>query len=117
MPPLGDEALLERLLEALEGWRYDGYIDWKPRATAWLRKNLPGCSQKAIGRAMYSHVTGGGAIYEAKENYEGYRDDHPFHYDYRILVAGKRIYIETVFDDKRMGPTITVVNIKYAQKS
>ena len=70
------------------------------------------CSQKAIGEAMYDHVVNGGEIDQVKENYEGYRDTHPFHYDFRIPIAGRHIYVETVFDETKMGPTITVVSIK-----
>jgi hypothetical protein len=116
MPPLSDAKLIARFLEALKEWKYDGYINWSPRATRWLRENLQNHSQQAIGRAMYNYVRKGGVINQAKENYEGYRDDHPYHYDYEIPMSGKIIYVETVFDDMTMGPTITVVNIKYSNK-
>jgi hypothetical protein len=112
MPPLRGDALIAKFLEALREWKHDGYVDFNPRSVAWLRKNLPNCNQKTIARAMYLYVAKGGEINAAKENYEGYRDDHPHHYDYRVSIAGRPVYIETVFDDKRMGPTITVVNIK-----
>lgn len=80
----------------------------------WLRKNLGNCTQKAINKAMYDHVNSGGEIDQVKENYEGYRATHPYHYDFRITVNGHRLYVETVFDDTKMGPTITIVNFKDA---
>ncbi len=106
--------MLSKFLEVLKEWRYDGYIQWKPRAAEWLRKNVQGFSQKAIGKAMYDHVVNGGEIDQAKEPYEGYRDTHPYHYDFRIPIARRFIYVETVFDEMKMGATITVVNIKDA---
>ncbi len=114
MPPLRDPDTLSKFLEALKEWNCDGYIQWKARPAEWLRKNLQGCSQKAIGQAMYDHVVNGGEIDQVKENYEGYRETHPYHYDFRIPIEGRLIYVETVFDDTKMGPTITIVNIKDA---
>ena len=112
MPPLRDQVMLDKFLEALKEWNCDGYIQWKRRPAEWLRSNLESRSQKAIGEAMYDHVVNGGEIDQVKENYEGYRDTHPFHYDFRIPIAGRHIYVETVFDETKMGPTITVVSIK-----
>ena len=114
MPPLRDPDTLSKFLEALKEWNCDGYIQWKRRPAEWLRKNLQSCSQKAIGQAMYDHVVNGGEIDQVKENYEGYRDTHPYHYDFRIPIDGRLIYVETVFDETKMGPTITIVNIKDA---
>ena len=114
MAPLRDPDLLDKFLEALKEWNCDGYVQWSRRPADWLRKNFESHSQKAIGQAMYDYVVDGGEIDQVKENYEGYRDTHPFHYDFRIPIAGRLIYIETVFDETKMGPTITVVNSKDA---
>jgi hypothetical protein len=73
MPPLRDPVLLAKILEALGEWNCDGYIQWKRRPAEWLRKNLPGYTQKANGRAMHDYALKGGKINQAKENYEGYR--------------------------------------------
>ena len=114
MAPLKDPELLDKFIEALREWNWDGYIQWKPRPADWLRKNLDGYSQRAINRLMYEFVLNGGEIDQTPENYEGYRDSHPYHYDFRIPIDGFKIYVETVFDDMKMGPTITIVNLKYA---
>lgn len=114
MPPLRDPILLAKFLEALKEWSCDGFIRWKRRPADWLRKHLQGCTQRTIGQAMYEHVVNGGEIDEVKENYEGYRDIHPYHYDFRVLIDDRPLYVETVFDDMKMGPTITVVNLKDA---
>ena len=114
MPPLRDEDVRGKFLEVLKEWNCDGYIQWKRRPADWLRGNLQSCSQKTIGQALYHHVVSGGEIDQVKENYEGYRDTHPYHYDFRIPIEARLIYVETVLDETKMGPTITVVNIKDA---
>jgi hypothetical protein len=114
MPPLRDPDLLAKFLEALKEWDCEGFIQWKRRPAEWLRENLQGHSQRAVAQAMYDHVASGGEIDQVRENYEGYRDTHPYHYDFRIPIAGRLIYIETVFDETKMGPTITIANLKDA---
>ncbi len=114
MAPLADRVLLDKIIAVLKEWNFDGFIQWKQRPADWLRKNLEGWSQKAIGEAMYDHVANGGEIDQVKENYEGYRDTHPFHYDFRLTVGDRPIYIETIFDEMKMGPTVTIVNLKDA---
>jgi len=114
MVPLKDRVLYGKILEALKEWNCDGFIQWRRRPAEWLRKNLEGWSQKAIGEAMYEHVVQGGEIDQVKENYEGYRESHPYHYDFRIIVGDRHLYIETIFDEMKMGPTVTIVNLKDA---
>jgi hypothetical protein len=114
MASLTDPELLCKFREALNEWNFDGFIQWKRRPAEWLRENLSNHTQKAVNRLMYEYVLGGGEIDETKENYEGYRDSHPYHYDFRVPIGGSVLYIETVFDELRMGPTITIVNMKYA---
>jgi len=114
MTRLSDLGILAKFMEALAEWNCDGFIQWNRRSAEWVRKNLDGVSQKAIGQAMYEHALSGGEIDQARENYEGYRDRHPYHYDFRISFADRRLYIETVIDDSRMGPTVSIKNIKDA---
>jgi hypothetical protein len=60
---------------------------------------------------MWQHVAGGGEIDQVAETREDYRNRYPYHYDFRLPIAGRLIYIETCCDDTMMGPTIYVVNI------
>ncbi len=111
MPPLKDRKLVERILEALKEWNCDGFIQWKRLPVEWLRKNLEGHDPKSIGSLMYEHVANGGEIDQVVETREDYRNLYPYHYDFRIPIAGRLIYIETRFDEEKMGPTVYVVNI------
>ncbi len=111
MGPLRTPELLRKYLEALREWNCDGFIQWKQVPAQWLRKNLDGWSQKAVGQLMYEHVAHGGEIDQVAETREDYRHLYPFHYDFRIPIAGRLIYIETRFDETKMGPTVYVVSI------
>lgn len=111
MAPLKDPELLAKFIEALKEWNCDGFIQWKRLPTEWLRRNLEGYSQKAVGRLMWEYVAGGGDIDQVVETRDDYRDLCPYHYDFRIPIADRFIYIETCYDDTPMGPTIYVVNI------
>ncbi len=111
MPSLSDPELLALYLEALNEWNCDGYIEWKPRPRDWLRENLGDFSQKAIGRLLYEHVLAGGEIDQVKETREEYRNTDSFHYDFRLHIDSRLIYVETVLRTSRMGPTILVVSI------
>ena len=111
MAPLKDPELRKKFLGALGDWNCGGVIQWKPLPSEWLRKNLSNLSQKAVGLLMFEHVAGGGEIDQVVETREGYRDHHQYHYDLRIPIAGRLIYIETRFAETKMGPTIFVVNM------
>ncbi len=111
MAPLKDPGLLDKFLEALKDWNCGGVIEWKPLASEWLRRNLEHLSQKAVGHLMWEHVSNGGEIDQVAETRERYRERHQYHYDFRIPVVGRLIYIETRLVESKMGPTIYVVNI------
>ena len=34
-----------------------------------------------------------------------------YHYDFRLPIGDRLVYVETRLDESKMGPTITVVNI------
>ncbi len=111
MAPLKDPQLRASYEEALREWNCEGFVQWKPLPSEWLRKNLENLSQKAIGQLMWQHVADGGEIDQVVETREEYRVHHQYHYDFRIPIAGRLIYIETRLVETRMGPTIIVVNI------
>ncbi len=111
MAPLKDPGLLDKSLEALKDWNCGGVIEWKPVASEWRRKYLENLSQKAIGKLMWEHVALGGEIDQVVETREPYRNRHRYHYDFRVPITGRVIYIETLLLDTKAGPTIYVVNI------
>jgi hypothetical protein len=111
MAPLTDPDTLKAFREALREWRCDGYVVWKRRAGEWLAKNLDDVDQRTVSRMMQEHVESGGKIDQVVEKREEWRNKYEYHYDVRFSFFGRRIYIETVLDVSRTGPTITVVNM------
>jgi hypothetical protein len=115
MPPPGfsAEEELNRYKNVLKEWRFTGFIDWKQLAVEWLRDNLEGHTQRSIGELMHEHRE---QVDQTPETRDRYRDRYSFHYDFRILINGQRIYIETVFDPgvRDGDDKIRVVNIKPA---
>lgn len=111
MARLTDQELLALFREALSEWRADGYVVWKRLAAEWLQRELEGYTQKSIANLMHEHVEAGGEIDQVKERRERYRDLYDFHFDIRLKIDGRRVYIETTLDNTSTGPTITIVNM------
>jgi hypothetical protein len=64
---------------------------------------------------MYEYVEAGGKIDEVRETRPEWSDKHEFHFDLRLQIEGRRIYIETRLNC-RIPPvpddsTILVANI------
>lgn len=100
MAPLNDPVRLEAYRNALTNWRFKGFIRWTEQALRGLRRELEATSAMEIGRFMHEHVRRGGEVDEVVETRPEW-SEQPFHYDLRIDVEGKPIYIETrlYFDD------------------
>lgn len=111
MAPLTDPDTLTAFREVLREWRCDGYVVWKRRAGEWLAKKLDDVDQRTVSRMMHEHVESGGKIDQVVEKREEWRNKYEYHYDVRFSIFGRRIYIETVLDVSRAGPTVTVVNM------
>jgi hypothetical protein len=60
---------------------------------------------------MYDHCRAGGAIDQVPERRSEY-SHWPYHYDFRLQLARRDLYIETLLqDDNPKDPTIHVVSI------
>jgi len=96
----------------LELGHVTGYIQWKPLPATWLATNLPNIGMRLVHQLMAEHVRSGGDIDQVEETrleYIGWR----FHYDLRIPIVDRRVYIETVLDQAEdlEDCTIWVVNM------
>jgi hypothetical protein len=111
MVRLEDQRILDLVENALSEWQCDGYVVWKKRPTKWLEANIEGHTAKSVAKLMYEHVRGGGKVDQTLERRLEYASAYEFHYDFRFPIDGRRIYIETVLDETKTGPTITVVNM------
>ena len=100
MGQTADPDALELYKKTLSLWRYRGYVLWKRVAREWLDKELPGYTAELGGRVDQ--------VVERRPEYVSYR----FHYDLRLPLSARRIYIETVLiEDDHPDPTIHVVSI------
>ena len=111
MVRLEDQRILDLVEEALSEWNCDGYVVWKKRPAEWLEVNIEGHTTKSVAKLMHEHFQLGGKVDQTRERRPEYASSHEFHYDFRFPIDGRRIYIETVLDETRTGPTITIVNL------
>ena len=111
MAPLSDPLILDKIRHALSEWNCTGYITWKSVARAWVEANLEGMTTRAIGEDLFRYVEAGGPIDQVRESRPEWSEQR-FHYDFRIPIAGRLVYIETILvEDDPEDPTIHVVSI------
>jgi hypothetical protein len=111
MAPLSDPVVYAKILNALSNWRYTGYVAWKPIARAWIEANLDGMTARFVAEMMFEHVVTGGEVDQVKETRSEWNEQQ-FHYDFRISLGDRLIYIETILiDDDPEDPIISVVSI------
>jgi len=114
MVPLSDPIISAKIQYALSNWRYTGYVTWKAIARAWIETNLDGMTARFVAAMMFEHVAAGGEIDQVKETRFEWSEQR-FHYDFRIPIGDRLIYIETVLiEDDPEDPTIHVVSIHEA---
>jgi hypothetical protein len=111
MPPLTDAAILAQFRMVLTEWNCTGYVTAKEVARHWIASNLGGLNLKAVAKAMHDFLAAGGVIDQIKETRPEW-NMWPFHYDFRLPLAGRSVYIETILqDDDPNDPTIEIVSI------
>src|SRR6267142_6843308 len=114
MAPLLDPEILAQYQCALANWNYRGYVEWKATATQWVKDHFLRLTPRDIAALMYQHVEAGGEIDQIPEQRPEW-NDRDFHYDFRLRIDHRLIYIETVLvDDDPDDPTIYVVSIHEA---
>jgi hypothetical protein len=119
---LTDPEKIQCYCNALANWRYDGFIQFKPRALEELDRELNGMAQREFRRLLFDFVKNGGEIDQVVESRDiETREDwigDGFHYDLRPVMGGKRIYIETLLEYRDStdpdDPVIRIVRIKPA---
>lgn len=111
MAPLSDPLVLASIRGALKEWRVTGYVTWKEVAREWVRKNLQGVNPESIAGLMHDSVAAGGTIDQVREQRPEW-NDREYHYDFRLQISGRVIYIESILqDDDPSDPTINIVSI------
>jgi len=111
MASLTNPKIVAKIRHALSEWNCTGYITWKSVAREWVEKDLEGLTTRAIGEELFRHASAGveiDQVQESRPEWSGCR----FHYDFRLPIEGRLLYIETVLiEDDPDDPTIHVVSI------
>src|SRR6266404_3324089 len=111
MPPLTDACILAQLHAVLANWNYTDYVTAKPLVLEWIANHLNGLGLKNVAKAMNDFCRTGGVVDQVPERRPEY-SAWPYHYDFRLRLAGKEIYIETILqDDNPKDPTVHIVSI------
>ena len=109
MPRLRDDDLIARLQLAFEE-SSSGGVKWKRYAGEWVRANLETFTQEAVNDLILQHIKASGEVDQVTETREEYRHEK-CHFDFRIPILERRVYVETVLHEEKMGPIVTIVNI------
>ena len=91
--------------------RNSGGVLWKRPPAEWVLKNFDGCNTHTVDSLIHQHLVDCGEIDQVTETREDYRHLDQYHYDFRISILGRRIYVETVLGESSMGPVVTVVSV------
>jgi hypothetical protein len=111
MPPLTDPVILDQFKAVLANWNYTGYVTAKDVVLEWIANNLAGLTLKDVARAMEGHMARSDVIDQVPETRPEW-SMWPFHYDFRLQLAGREVYLETILkDDDPKDPTIRIVSI------
>ena len=111
MPALTDPAILAAFHAALSNWNVTDYVTEKDTAMEWRAKAMPNVPLKAVAKRMYDHLQAGGTIDQTRETRPEW-NDRPFHYDFRLVIDGRPVYIETILvDDDPTDPTVHIVSM------
>src|SRR5260370_20425714 len=98
MPPLTDPAILARFGMVLANWNYTGYVTAKDVALEWIADELGGLTLKDVAKAMYDFLQSDGTIDQVTETRPEW-SVWPFHYDFRLLIGSRDVYMETILQD------------------
>lgn len=114
MAPLIDPHILACIKQVLTNWHVTDYVTWKDVARNWVGQHLEQVSLRDIAQILHEHVENGGAIDQVHERRPEW-SDREFHYDFRVSISGRLIYVETILvDDDPTDPTIHIVSIHHA---
>jgi hypothetical protein len=97
VPALTDPDRLAAFTNALSNWNVTGYVQFELTESAhrWIKHELNGVTLREIARLMHEHVAAGNVVDEVPESRPEWRDKNEYHYDLRLVIHGKAVYIET----------------------
>jgi hypothetical protein len=108
---LTDAIVLAQFQQVLSNWQYTRYVTASDTASEWMVNELAGVALRDLAKALFQFVQSGGIIDQQLEKRPEW-NIWPFHYDFRLHLAGRFLYIETILrDDDPKDPTIHIVSI------
>jgi hypothetical protein len=111
MPRLTDPLILGRFQTVLADWKYRGFVTAKDTVLEWLATNLPNQEITDIAKLMYEHLCANREIDQVRERRPDYTI-REYHYDFRLDVEDRHVYIETVLvDDDPNDLSIQIVSM------
>jgi hypothetical protein len=111
MPPLTDPVILNSFRAVLAEWRCTGYTTATDRMLEWIANNLGPLTLRDVAREMHAFLNAGGVIDQQPERRPEW-NMWPFHYDFRLRIGSRLVYIETILqDDDPNDPTVHIVSI------
>jgi hypothetical protein len=113
MARLTDPERLRHYREALGRWSCSGYVTWERLARDWVRENLPSLTPPLVSKLMWEHVESGEHPDEVPERRPEWCE-HKFHYDLRLKIGARLVYVETrllMNEQDIEDTTINVVSI------
>jgi hypothetical protein len=117
MSRLTDPETLGHYLAALRNFHINGYVVFRKDAAEWLRRELPGWTQKRFAASLLDYVQTGGEIDQVVETRENWSGIYAYHYDLRLYVKGRvrKVYVETRLvpdhPNQRDDPYLLIANI------
>lgn len=112
MPRLTDPEILGKFESALQNWACPDDIKWTETALENLGRELE-CAVDDVNEAMHRHLLANKEIDQQVETRSTWKDEHEFHYDFRMVIRGEEVYVETrLREESRIhDPFVWVVNV------
>jgi len=103
MAPLSDPDRLLADRDALSNWAFSGYVsfDLTEQSHAWIRSELRNIPLRDVAELMHRYAESGGVIDEVRETRPEWSGEHEYHYDLRLSIQGKLVYVETRLEFNR----------------
>lgn len=117
MPPLADADIRAKILDAFSRSESGDCVEWSRDAKEHLRELLPNFTWRRINQMLRDGIVAGREILQVVETREGYRENHAFHYDFKIKIGSTKYYVYgQLLEERNFDPEFFVANFKLDSK-
>ncbi len=118
VPPVIDANELKKYLAVLEqAVRFSNLVDWRPRCSEWVFKNLSNHTPKAIITLMWQHHNKVRQKVEDQADIKDRDPEHPLRYQIVIPIEGLEVFIKTVFDAAPIDDDCKIIVVSIHESS